>query len=49
MICFVKIWREVRELSRVMIRSHGAQEPPPVTKMDTRLDMDVEVKRHLRI
>jgi hypothetical protein len=49
---FVKIWREVRESSRVMIRPHGTQEPPPVVKMDTRLNMEAKVKsvkRHLRV
>ena len=28
---------------------HRAQEPPPVVKMDTRIDTEVEVKRHLRV
>ena len=49
---FVKIWREVRESSRVMIRPHGTQEPPPVVKMDTRLNTEAKVKsvkRHLRV
>jgi hypothetical protein len=49
-MCFVKIWREVHKSNRVMIkRHHGAQEPPPVVKMDMRLNMEVKVKRHLRV
>ena len=37
LICFVKIWKEVREPSGRMQRSYGAQEPPMVTNMDTSL------------
>ena len=33
-MCSVKVRREVRELSRVMLRPHMVQEPPLVVKMD---------------
>ena len=47
-MCFVKIWREVHELSRVMIRPHGARATTR-RKDGYELDTEIKVESHLEV